>query len=156
MPSIRREILKLQEARIEVTRQGMGKPLLLLHGEDAHEAPLATELARSHEIIMPMMPGFGRSTLPDSIRCMDDLSYLYLDILERYDLKKVAVVGFSVGGWIAAEMATKSCQRLSRLVLTGALGVKFGGAYDRDIEDIYYNTRERVQALKFHDAALDP
>ena len=56
-PVVRREIVRLQDSRIEVSRQGRGKPLLLLHSEDFHEGPLAAALANTHEVIMPRMPG---------------------------------------------------------------------------------------------------
>ena len=154
-----REFIKLQEAKIEVQRRGKsGKPLLLLHSEDNYETtqPFVDELAKKYRVFMPRMPGFGRSTLPDSIMTIDDMSYLYLDLLEHYKLTDVNVIGFSVGGWLAAEMASKSCERLSKLVMVDPLGVKIGGKYDRDIEDIYYLPFDKVKKLKFHDPDKDP
>jgi pimeloyl-ACP methyl ester carboxylesterase len=150
--------VKLQEARIEVRQRGKGKPLLLLHGEDHYEdsAPFVDELARSYRVIMPWMPGFAGSTLPDSVRNVEDISYLYLDMLDRMNLKDVAILGFSVGGWIATEMATKNCSRLRRLALVAPVGIKVGGPYDRDIEDIYFHSFARVQQMKFHDVSKDP
>jgi pimeloyl-ACP methyl ester carboxylesterase len=152
------EIIKTLGARIEVTRQGKGRPVLVLHSEDAYEtgSDLIDTLAKKREVIQFKMPGYGKSGPPGDLRSIDDISYLYLDILDQMDLKKVTILGFSVGGWLAAEMASKSCERIQKLILTGALGVKFGGPYVRDIEDIYYNTKEKVQALKFHDTAKDP
>ena len=84
------------------------------------------------------------------------MAYIYLDLIERYDLREIALVGCSLGGWIAAEMATKTCERLSRLILVDALGVKFGGAYDRDIEDIYFLSFDKVKAIRFADPRRDP
>jgi pimeloyl-ACP methyl ester carboxylesterase len=151
-------MLPLQEAKIEIERRGRGKPLLLLHGEDTYEPtlPLIDELARRFEVIMPWMPGYGRSTLPESVHGIEDISYLWLDLLDRLNLKNVAVMGFSVGGWAAAEMATKNCGRLSRLVLVDPVGAKFGGPFDRDIADIYFNSFDKVRAMKFADPAKDP
>ena len=154
-----REFIKLQDAKIEIQRRGSsGKPLLLLHSEDNYETtrPFVDELAKKYRVFMPRMPGFGRSTLPDSIMTIDDMSYLYLDMLDHYKLTDVNVIGFSVGGWLAAEIATKSCARLSKLVLVDPLGVKLGGKYDRDIEDIYYLPFDTVKKLKFHDPDKDP
>jgi len=127
-------------------------------GEDAYEpeSPLIDALARRFEVIMPWPPGFGRSTLPDSIRNMEDVSYLWLDLLDRLNLRNVAVMGCSVGGWVAVEMATKNCARLSRLVLVDPVGVKLGGPFDRDIADIYFHSFARVASLKFADPAKDP
>ncbi len=153
-----RETFKLQDARIEVERRGKGAPLLLLQSEEAYESDLALadELAKKHEVIIPWAPGYGKSTLPDSVTGIDDISYLYLDLLDRLDLTGVAVMGFSVGGWIAAEIATKNCTRLDRLVLVDTVGAKFGGPFDRDIADIYYLPADEVRRLRFHDGARDP
>ena len=153
-----REMVKLQDARIEVERRGKGPPLLLLQSEEAYESDLALvdELAKCHEVIIPWAPGYGRSTLPDSLTEIDDISYLYLDLLDCFDLTDVKLMGFSVGGWIAAEIATKNCGRIDRLVLVDTVGAKFGGPFDRDIEDIYYLPTEQVRRLKFHDGTRDP
>ena len=154
----KREFFKLQEAKIKVEQRGKGRPLLLLHSEDYYEryAAFVDELARTRRVIMPWMPGFNGSTLPDSIRKPEDIAYLYLDLLDRMKLTNVDVIGCSVGGWLALEMATKDDSRLRKLALVTPVGAKFGGAYDRDIEDIYFHPFARVQQLKFHDVAKDP
>jgi pimeloyl-ACP methyl ester carboxylesterase len=152
------EILKLQQARIEVERLGKGPPLLLLHGEDGYElnADLMERLSSRFEVFLPRMPGFGKSTLPDTIRKIDDIAYLWLDMLDHYKLQNVTVLGASVGAWLALEIATKNCGRIKKMVLAGAVGVKFGGAYDRDIADIYFHAADRVRAMRFYDPAKDP
>jgi pimeloyl-ACP methyl ester carboxylesterase len=154
----RTEILKFQQARIEVERLGKGPPLLLLHGEDGYELnlDLIEKLSVRFEVFVPRMPGFGKSTLPDSVRNVDDIAYLWLDLLDHYKLKNVTVVGTSVGAWLALEIATKNSDRLKKLVLAGAVGVKFGGAYDRDIADVYFHSADRVRAMRFFDPAKDP
>jgi pimeloyl-ACP methyl ester carboxylesterase len=82
---------------------------------------------------------------------VDDMSYFYLDLLEQLDLRDVVVVGASFGGWIAAEIATKTTERLSRLVMIGAVGAKFGGRDRSDILDIFATPRSRWEELSFHD-----
>ncbi len=156
--SRRRETLRLQGARIEVERCGVGAPLVLLQSEEAYEAelPLIDQLAERFEVILPWAPGYGRSSLPETVTGIDDIAYIYLDLMDRYDLRRAVLMGFSVGGWIAAEMATKSCARLDSVVLVGPLGAKFGGAYDRDIADIYFLPFATVRALKFADLSKDP
>ena len=152
------EILKIAGTRIEFERQGRGKPLLLLHGEDGFEIelPLIGELAKNFGVVVPRMPGFGKTPLPDDFQSVDDVSYLLLDLLDALDLKSVTVLGFSVGGWLALEIATKDTSRIARMALTGSVGVKFGGPYDRDIEDIYFHDAKTVRSLRFHDPAKDP
>src|SRR4051812_32935532 len=96
--------------KLEAERRGAGKPLLLLTGEEQLEvdAAFVEELARTHEVIIPSPPGFGHSERPDWITSPDDIAYLYLDLIKTLGLTNVTVVGFSLGGWIAAEMATKN------------------------------------------------
>ena len=71
-------------------------------------------------------------------------------------LTGVTVLGFSVGGWLALEMASKSTSRIARMALAGSVGLKFGGAYDRDIEDIYFHNAGAVRGLRFADPDKDP
>ena len=80
-----RKTYLLQEAEIDVEIKGMGLPLLLLHSEDRYErgSGFVEELAKKHRLIMPWMPGFGNSTLPESVTSIEDISYLYLDLLDQ-------------------------------------------------------------------------
>ena len=143
----------LGDVKIELTRLGKGKPLLLLPSEEALEpdAPFVKELARKFEVIIPQAPGYGRSNRPDWITNMDDVAYIYLDLIEKLGLKKLTVMGFSLGGWIAAEMATKDDSSIAKLVLVDAYGIKVGGPYDRDIADIWLEHPKKVMELKWFD-----
>jgi pimeloyl-ACP methyl ester carboxylesterase len=139
--------------KIEVERRGKGRPLVLIPGEDALEAdmPFVDELARKYEVIIPWMPGFGRSERPDWVENMDDVAYIFLDLLDKLKLKDVTLMGFSLGGWIAAEMAIKNTTRIKKLVLVDAYGIKVGDKYARDIADVWFLAPEKVLALKYVD-----
>lgn len=147
------KFITLGDVQIELIRRGKGKPLLLLPSEEALEpdAPFVNELAKKFEVIIPQAPGYGRSNRPDWITNMDDISYIYLDLIEKLDLKKLTVMGFSLGGWIAAEMATKDDSRIAKLVLVDAYGIKVGGPYDRDIADIWLEHPKKVMERKWFD-----
>ena len=147
------KFITLGDVQIELIRRGKGKPLLLLPSEEALEpdAPFVDELAKKFEVIIPQAPGYGRSNRPDWITNMDDISYIYLDLIEKLDLKKLTVMGFSLGGWIAAEMATKDDSRIAKLVLVDAYGIKVGGPYDRDIADIWLEHPKKVMERKWFD-----
>jgi pimeloyl-ACP methyl ester carboxylesterase len=147
-------LLHVGGVELEVERRGRGDPLLVLYGEDALEldAPITAELARNHELIIPSPPGFGRSERPDWIESPDDISYIYLDLMERLNIEKMPAIGFSFGGWLALEMATKDDGLFSKLVLVDPYGVKIGGPMDRDIEDVWNIHPEKVAALKWFDA----
>ena len=147
------KFIAIGDVKIELERRGKGKPLLLLPGEEVlePEAPFVDELARKFEVIIPQAPGFGRSNRPDWITNMDDIAYIYLDLIEKLGLTKLTVMGFSLGGWIAAEMATKDDSRFARLVLVDSYGIKVGGPFDRDIQDIWLQHPKKVMEQKWHD-----
>lgn len=125
--------------RVDVIERGNGRPLLFLHpgiGIDG-SGPALDALANTWRVIAPSHPGFGTSDLPRQMTTVDDLAYFYLDLLDELDLRDTIVVGVSFGAWIAAAIAVKSTQRISRLVLANPLGIKVGDRETRDIVDIY-------------------
>src|SRR5258706_8243359 len=119
---------KIAGASIEIFRQGKGRPILFLHPHiGMHGSERFIErLARDAQVIAPSHPGFGHSELPRGMSTVDDLSYFYLDLIEELGLRDLVVVGASFGAWIAAEIATKTCEHLPGLDLTGAVRTKFG------------------------------
>ena len=148
--------LKINDIRIETIEKGRGRPLLFLHpgiGLDP-EAPVLDRLAERARVIAPSHPGFGGSEQPRSFTTIDDLAYFYLDLLDELDLTDTVVVGVSLGGWIAAEMAVKSTQRISRLVLANAVGIKVGDRETRDIVDIFAKTEKELNELAYHDPSI--
>lgn len=152
--------IRVGDVELEVFRRGSGPPLLLLHGGDGldHRARFMELLARRFEVIAPSHPGFGRSPLPDRFDSVDDLAYLYLDLIDALDLHDVVLVGFSLGGWIAAEVAVRCCHRIGRLVLVAPVGIKLGGRETRDLPDIFATNPDELARLAFHDpskAAVD-
>lgn len=149
------ELVDVGGTRIEVVRRGRGRPLLFLCGEETLElaAPFLDELAREHEVIIPSPPGFGRSDRPDWITNPDDISYLYLELVDLLGLDDIAVVGCSLGGFIAAAMATKDDGFMSKLVLVGPYGVKIDGPSDVEIADIWVLPPRKVAELKWFDPA---
>src|SRR5689334_21155570 len=128
--------------RLDAIERGEGRPLLFLHpgiGIDP-SAPVLDHLACAARVIAPLHPGFGGSDLPKSMTTVDDLAYFYLDLLDALHLDDAILVGVSFGAWIAAEIAIKSTERLSHLVLANAVGIKPGGREARDIADIFAMT----------------
>jgi pimeloyl-ACP methyl ester carboxylesterase len=142
--------------RLEAIDRGSGRPLLFLHpgiGIDPR-APVLEHFARTHRVIAPTHPGFGGSDLPKGMSTVDDLSYIYLDLLEALDLRDVAIVGVSFGAWIAAEIAVKTTERLSHLVLANAVGIKVSDRETRDIVDIWALTDDKFAELAYFDPRL--
>lgn len=141
---------------VEIAEAGNGSALLFLHGGHPSgrldpQARFMEALAASVRIIAPTHPGFGTTAAPPQLTTVDDLAYLYLDLLEALNLRDVVLVGASLGGWIAAEMAIKSTERLSRLVLINAVGIKPGDRESRDIADIYAITDQQLAGIAYAD-----
>src|SRR5262245_38931226 len=116
-------------------RGGDGPPLLLLHaaGGAGTWPAFYGLLAQRFEVIAPDHPGFGGSDDLPEVEAIDDLVYHYLDVLDRLGLDHVNVVGASLGGWIAAELAVHSPHRIERLALLGAAGLRVPGRMATDI-----------------------
>ena len=148
------ERIAVEGLSIELVRRGRGRPLLFLHPAIGIEpdAPVLDRLAAGAQLIAPSHPGFGTSELARGMTSVDDLAYFYLDLLETLGLRDVALVGVSFGGWIAAEIAVKSTERIGSLVLADALGIKAGDRETRDIADIFAITEPEFRALAYHDA----
>jgi pimeloyl-ACP methyl ester carboxylesterase len=147
--------LVVNGTRIDLIERGAGRPLLFLHPENGIEPalPAIGELAKGARVIAPTHPGYGRSELPKGTRTVDDLSYFYLDLLDQLDLRDLAVVGVSLGAWLAAEIAVKSSARFSRLVMANAVGVKVGDRETRDIVDIFALTEKEYLDIAYCDPA---
>jgi pimeloyl-ACP methyl ester carboxylesterase len=143
------------EVRLEIVERGQGRPILWLHGEEGldPEVPVLRALGEHGRVIAPSHPGYGHSPEADSIDTVDDLAYLYLDLLAQLDVRDAVVVGCSLGGWIAAEMAVKCTGRLAQLVLVAPLGIKVGDRETRDIPDIFALHPDEVLRLQYHDPA---
>jgi pimeloyl-ACP methyl ester carboxylesterase len=141
--------------RIELIERGSGRPLLFLHpgiGVSA-TAPVLDRLAERARVIAPSHPGFGGSEQPPEFNSIDDLAYFYLDLIDELHLDQVIVAGVSLGGWIAAEMAVKSCERISHLVLANPVGIKVSDRETRDIADIFALTEEQFAEMAYFDPA---
>jgi len=140
---------------LELFESGQGTPLFWLHGGEGFDPrhEFAGLLAAKHRLLAPSHPGFGRSSLPDWLDSVDDIAHIYLELLDRLDLGQIDLVGCSIGGWIAAEMATKTPQRFRRLVMVGPVGVKLGRPDKLDIPDVFAMPQDEANRLLFHDPA---
>ena len=120
--------------------------VLFLHSGQGYDPwhSFAAQVAARRRLVAPSHPGFGKSSLPEWLDSIDDIAHLYLELLDRLEIAQADVVGCSVGGWIAVEMATKVPQRFRHLALVGPVGVKIGPADKL----IYRDTGRMVVDLK--------
>ena len=113
--------------------------------------PHLQRLAERYELHVPAHPGFLTSEGIDEIRDMEDLVYHYLAYMDRMGWDSVDVLGLSLGGWIAAEIAARYPERVSRLVLAASVGIWIR---EKPIADMFARDSrfpERIKALLFHD-----
>ena len=120
------QMVDVAGTKLQLVKGGSGKPLLILHDEMGHPGWLRFHqaLAQHYTLYLPSAPGFGNSARVDWITNMRDMAGWYLEALEELGLHKVNVAGFSLGGWLAAEMATMCPHQFNKLVLVGAAGVR--------------------------------
>ena len=138
-----------------VDKEGTG--VLVLHGGAGPRtmAGFSAALSEHAYVVTPTHPGFDGTPRPPRFDTIGDLAEAYLDLLDELALKDVMVVGNSIGGWIAAEMALRdSHRRLAALVLLNAVGVR-GQGEDR-VRDIRGVAPAEVSKLSFANAAFRP
>jgi pimeloyl-ACP methyl ester carboxylesterase len=119
-----------------LVRGGAGKPLLMFHDELGYPGWMRwnEELAKEREFIIPLQPGFGRTPQLDWIRNYRDLGGFYTGALRELHPDPIDVIGFSAGGFIAAEMAAADPKIFSRMILVAPMGLK---PTEGEITDIF-------------------
>ena len=147
------EQLRVHGIELEALRRGSGRPILALHGFDTID-PAASFLdlfGRHGEIIAPSSPGFGNSSRPKDFDTVYDLVHLYLAALDELPGDLVTLLGFSFGGWLAAEVAAACSHRLEKLILVDPLGIKISDRETPDILDVFNKSPDEVRRRSWHD-----
>jgi pimeloyl-ACP methyl ester carboxylesterase len=148
--------------RVPVTYSdnGTGRPFLLLHGGagpqsvSSFAALLADEGAG--RVITPVHPGFDDTPRPAALHPAAKLAVVYALLLDELDLTDVTVIGNSIGGWIAAEMALTGSRRIAGVTLVDAVGIEVPG---HPVADFFALTLAEVADLSYHEPArfrIDP
>ncbi len=135
--------------RTRVMRGGAGEPLLFLHGASGAPVwlPFMDMLAERFDVIVPEHPGFGGSDDPEWLDNLADLSFFYLDAIEHFGLDRLHLMGTSLGGWIAAEIAVRDCHRLLSLTLVAPAGIHVKGVTKPDM--FMWSPEETLRRLFF-------
>jgi pimeloyl-ACP methyl ester carboxylesterase len=138
---------------LELFARGDGAPILFLHGAQGvvPAGDFLARLAADRKVIAPSHPGFGTSGLPDWLDSVDDIAHVYLELMDLLGLDGIDLIGCSIGGWIAADIASKTPQRVRRLVLVGPVGVKVGPPDRLEFPDIFAMPQDKLNRLLFHD-----
>jgi pimeloyl-ACP methyl ester carboxylesterase len=134
---------------------GRGDPLLVLHGAGGNRGFTRwTQLvAERFTVWAPTHPGFGASGDADWMEGIDDLARFYLWFIDAAKLGRPHLLGQSIGGWTAAEMAAMSPGAIDRLVLVDPVGLK---PETGEILDIFYHSPAELRDLMVHDPKTVP
>ena len=130
---------------------GTGTPLVYLHAAGGIQVsdPLLAKLAEKYHVYAPLLPGYGDSEECGEIRDMLDFTLHTWDVVEALGLKDPILVGHSMGGMIAAEMAVLAPNDVTRLGLIAPAGLWLD---DHPIPDLFATLPFEMPKLLFHDA----
>ena len=147
------EFLSINGCRTHLRRAGKGKPLLYLHGASGAPVilPFMEKLAERFDVLIPEHPGYGQSGEPEWLENIHDVAYFYLDLIKQLNLREILLVGTSMGGWMAMEIAVRDTSRLSQVVLVSPAGIAAPGVR---VADIFLMAPEDVVRNIYHDSSI--
>ncbi|HZT52069.1 MAG TPA: alpha/beta hydrolase [Stellaceae bacterium] len=149
MPEPTLSTMTLCGASVPVKRAGSGPAMVMLHGGGGAPRflPAMRALSERFEVIVPQAPGFGGGAAPPWLETVSDLANFYLEFLAALDLRAVHLVGLSLGGWVAADLAVRDQSRLASLTLMDAPGIHVPGA--APLDPFMLNDEQAVRATYF-------
>lgn len=120
------ETMRVFEQELAVLKGGSGRPLLIFHDELGYPGWMTwnERLGSQRTLLMPLQPGFGKTPRLDWVRSYRDLAGFYSQMLREANLAPIDVIGFSAGGFIAAEMAASNPQIFSKMILVAPMGLR--------------------------------
>jgi pimeloyl-ACP methyl ester carboxylesterase len=144
------EWLELGDLRVAYRRKGAGDPALYLHGAGLTRMwmPFHERLAAAAEVTAPEHPGYGETEMPEWLDGLDDLVIHYDALLEALEIERPHLVGYSLGGWIAAELAVFYPRRFASLTLITPAGLRIP---DKPIGDLFAMMPDELFATLFND-----
>lgn len=142
------QTIEVAGGKIRVLKAGTGAPLLFLHHTIGNHGwiPLYEQLAKTHTVYVPDMPGWGESDRPDWARDVRDIAILMNLMLDKIGGRPFTIVGAGFGGWIAAEMLTMSQSRFDQAVLIGAPGIKPGDGEGDIVDQLLIDYEDYVRS----------
>src|SRR3989442_5144747 len=142
-------------AQIRLLKGGSGAPLLVLHGTEGSLGwrQYAQALADHFTVYLPSHPGFDGSERPVWLNSIVDLVCFYTWFLETQGLEGVRVIGWALGGWLAAEMAATTRHAFSKMLLVDAAGLKPQAG---EIYHLFILKPAQIRELTFFEAPQGP
>ena len=144
--------IEVEGLRVAYRRKGHGPTTVYLHGAGFTRMwlPLHERLSQSVEVIAPEHPGYGETEMPDWLDGFDDLVIHYDALIDALELERVHLVGYSLGGWIAAELAVFYPRRFESLTLVTPAGLRIPG---KPVADLFAMDPEKLFMTIFNDPA---
>jgi pimeloyl-ACP methyl ester carboxylesterase len=147
-------VLDVRGLPVAYRRKGTGAPTLFLHGAGSTRMwlPFYERMSQAVDFVAPEHPGFGDTPAPEWLEGFDDLVLHYRDGLDAFGLDRVHLIGFSLGGWIAADLAIFAPERVASLTLITPAGLRVPG---EPMTDIFRMPPEQIPDLLFNGRAQD-
>jgi pimeloyl-ACP methyl ester carboxylesterase len=152
---IREETVSVGGIAVHTWIGGQGDPLLVLHGAGGNRGftRWLRQVAERYTVRAPTHPGFGASGDAEWMEGVDDLARFYLWFIDAVGLRRPHVLGQSLGGWTAAEIAATSPGSVGALILAAAAGLK---PEKGEILDVFFHTPQQLRELNVYDPATIP
>lgn len=120
-----RQIHTVNGVKTIVFTAGRGEPLVFFHGAGVwHGLKFALPWTEKFRVIVPIHPGFDEADDDPAMAEIHDYVMHYLDLFDALGVDKLRLVGFSLGGWLAANFAAEHGHRLHRLALIAPAGLR--------------------------------
>lgn len=149
--SVQETSYRIGADQLYVLTAGAGKPVLVLHEELGFPGWMKwnEELSDRRTLLTPLLPGFGRTPRAEWIMSVRDLAGFIARGVREQRLAPIDVIGFSFGGWLAAEMAANDPALFSKMVLVAPAGIR---PPEGEIKDLF-----KVPALVYlRESVRDP
>ncbi len=155
MPDPIHSTLTIRGSAVPMKHAGAGEKILMLHGGGGSPRflPGMRALSEKFEVIIPQAPGFGGGEAPPWLERVSDLANFYLELIDELDLRDVHLLGLSLGGWVAADLAVRNSSRLRSLILMDAPGIDVPGV--ARLDSFLLNDEEAVRAIYFDPKLAD-
>ena len=147
--------VRIGEHDVQMFSGGSGPPLLYLHEvagnggwQSFHQA-----LSQNYTVHAPSMPGFNGTPRPPWVRTINDVAHFNLEAVQQLGLTQYVLVGHSMGGWVAAEMAAMGQDNLKGLVLIDASGIR---PKQGELAELLMVSAQNRADLRFYDTAQVP
>ena len=143
------------DAQVEMFSGGSGPPLLFLHGAGGNSGwqGYHEELSKSYTVYVPSQAGFNGTERPDWLYTINDLAHFNLELVQALGLDQYILMGSSMGGWVAAEMAAMRAPGIKSLVLVDAAGIK---PEQGEIAEIFMVSSDTRLKQRFYDPTQVP